>query len=246
MSNVATRPEAEAAKPKTELARQFVSFAFYQIDPAWRLLPQAQKEQGKKEVVEVIKGFEDKKRAQVLTYSTMGMKADSDFLLWVISHDLEAQSDLASAILKTSMGGYLRRSYSFLAMTKRTMYLDRFSPEHVEDRIHIKPGKYKYFFVYPFVKKRDWYLMPFEKRQEMMDEHIRIGTKYPSVKLNTTYSFGLDDQEFVVAFETDSAADFLDLVQELRESQASNYTLRDTPIFTCIAKDAKEMLDSIG
>ncbi len=88
-------------------------------------------------------------------------------------------------------------------------------------------------FVYPFVRTREWYSRTPDQRQEMMDEHIRIGTKYRSVKLHTTYSFGLDDQEFVVAFETDNPADFLDLVQELRETKASSYTLRDTPMFTC-------------
>ncbi|MBT1617402.1 chlorite dismutase family protein, partial [Klebsiella pneumoniae] len=86
---------------------------------------------------------------------------------------------------------------------------------------------------YPFVKTRAWYALPFDERQEMMDEHIRVGSKYPSVKLDTTYSFGLDDQEFVVAFETDEPADFLDLVQDLRETKASMYTLRDTPMYTC-------------
>jgi chlorite dismutase len=140
----------------------------------------------------------------------------------------------------------MQRPLSFLAMTKRSMYLDRIDPEHQEDRQHIKPGKYKYFFVYPFVKKRDWYLLSQEQRQEMMDEHIKIGNKYPSVKLNTTYSFGLDDQEFVVAFETDEPGDFLDLVQELRESKASSYTLRDTPILTCIRKEIDEALNSLG
>ena len=90
-------------------------------------------------------------------------------------------------------------------------------------------------FVYPFVKTRDWYQLPQGERQAMMDEHIRVGRKYPSVKLNTTYSYGLDDQEFVVSFETDEPADFLDLVMELRETKTSVYTLRDTPIFTCIA-----------
>lgn len=80
----------------------------------------------------------------------------------------------------------------------------------------------------------------------MMDEHIRIGSKYPSVRLHTTYSFGLDDQEFVVAFETDKAEDFLDLVMELRESQGSRYTLRDTPIFTCVTKPMAEILREVG
>jgi chlorite dismutase len=96
------------------------------------------------------------------------------------------------------------------------------------------------------VKTREWYSRPAEQRQEMMDEHIRIGMKYRSVKLHTTYSFGLDDQEFVVAFETDFPADFLDLVQELRETKASSYTLRDTPMFTCRQRGLGECLEALG
>jgi len=104
----------------------------------------------------------------------------------------------------------------------------------------------KYLFVYPFVKTRAWYALPLDERKRMMNEHIRIGITYPSVKLNTTYSFGLDDQEFVVAFESDSVNDFLDLVQELRETEASRYTLRDTPMFTCVAQPLPEILEAIG
>jgi chlorite dismutase len=80
----------------------------------------------------------------------------------------------------------------------------------------------------------------------MMDVHIKVGHKYPSVKLNTTYSFGLDDQEFVVAFETDKPQDFLDLVMELREAESSLFTLRDTPIFTCIQMPLSECLEALG
>ena len=85
-----------------------------------------------------------------------------------------------------------------------------------------------------------------EVRQEMMDEHIRVGTKYRTVKLHTTYSFGLDDQEFVVAFETDEPSDFLDLVEELRFTKASKFTLRDTPMFTCRQRTLTECLDALG
>ena len=80
----------------------------------------------------------------------------------------------------------------------------------------------------------------------MMSEHIRVGHEFPRVKLNTTYSFGLDDQEFVVAFETDYPSDFLDLVQRLRETQGSAYTLRDTPIFTCVRTSVEDMLKRMG
>lgn len=245
MTNTATRPETERSAPP-KLRRQFVNFAVYQVDAKWRRLSKQDRERAKHQFAQVIKEYDEGKRAQILTFSTVGMRADGDFVLWVISHELEPIQQLAADLSKTGLGKYLQRTHSFLSMTKRSMYLDRLNPEHAEDRVHLVPGKYKYLFVYPFVKKRDWYLLPLEERQKMMDEHIKVGNKYPSVKLNTTYSFGLDDQEFVVAFETDVPADFLDLVQELRESQASNYTLRDTPILTCLAKNPHEMLDDLG
>jgi len=80
----------------------------------------------------------------------------------------------------------------------------------------------------------------------MMNEHIEIGHKYPTVKINTTYSFGLDDAEFVVSFESDHPGDFLDLVMELRGAEASRHTERDTPIFTCVRKSLKDALNDLG
>ncbi|MFQ5780959.1 MAG: chlorite dismutase family protein, partial [Nitrospiria bacterium] len=67
-----------------------------------------------------------------------------------------------------------------------------------------------------------------------------------TVKINTSYSFGLDDAEFVVAFESDYPSDFLDLVMALREAEASRFTLRDTPIFTCVRKSLSETLNDLG
>jgi chlorite dismutase len=167
-------------------------------------------------------------------------------MIWRIGYELEPIQEMTSRLNKTEMAKYIEPTQSFLSMTKRSMYIDKDNPEHVEDRLHIVPGKSQYLFVYPFVKTREWYTRPAEQRQEMMDEHIRIGTKYRSVKLHTTYSFGLDDQEFVVAFETDHPSDFLDLVQELRETKASSYTLRDTPMFTCRQRGLAECLEALG
>jgi chlorite dismutase len=237
-------PASQAARKP--IRRQFVSFATFQIDPEWRKLSREERDHGKEEFERVINQFVHEKKCIILSYSLIGTRADADMMLWIISYELENIHDLTSKLLSTKIGPYLRRPLSFLAMTKRSTYIDRKDPEHQEDRVHILPGKYKYLFVYPFVKKREWYALTQEKRQEMMDEHIMIGNKYPSVKLNTTYSFGLDDQEFVVAFESDVPADFLDLVQELRESKASAYTLRDTPILTGLAKSTREMLDCLG
>jgi chlorite dismutase len=229
-----------------KLQRQFISFVTYKVDPQWYGLDQELRDSQKREFEAVIEQFTRSGALQILSYSTIGLRADADMLLWLISSKLEPIQELATAIASCGMGRYLQKVHSFLSMTKRSMYMDRFHPSHPEDRVHLVPGKYKYFFVYPFVKTRPWYLLSLAERQKFMDEHIKIGTKYPSVKLNTTYSFGLDDQDFVVAFESDSPQDFLDLVQELRESQASLYTQRDTPMITGVAKDIKGMLDSLG
>jgi chlorite dismutase len=235
-------PEEE--EPKQKLPRQFVNFTFYRARPEWRLLAEGDKQRCREEFNQTVDEF----RGQLMihTYSTVGLRTNTDFMIWRIGYELEPFQEMTARLNKTEMAKYLEPTQSFLSMTKRSMYIDKDNPEHVEDRLHIVPGKSDYLFVYPFVKTRDWYARPPEQRQEMMDEHIRIGAKYRSVKLHTTYSFGLDDQEFVVAFETDYPADFLDLVQELRETKASSFTLRDTPMFTCRRRALVECLDSLG
>jgi chlorite dismutase len=229
-----------------KVKRQYVSFMFYKVDPAWRRLPVSEREQGKKEFAAVVDQYTKEHGLIALTYSTVGTRGDCDFMMWRISYSLETLVEFSGKLLATRVGQYLTTPFSYLAMTKRSVYVDKINPEHEEQRLRIVPGKSKYLFVYPFVKTPEWYLLTKYARQGMMDEHIEVGTKYPSVKLNTTYSFGLDDQEFVVAFESDKPEDFLDLVMELRETQGRLYTLRDTPIFTCVRKTVPEALDLLG
>jgi chlorite dismutase len=226
------------------MPRQFVNFTFYRTRPEWHTLDQESKAQCKKEFVGTFEEFNQE--LLMHTYSLVGLRTNVEFMIWRIGYALDPFQEMTTRLNRTGMGRYLEATQSFLSMTKRSMYIDKDNPEHVEDRLHIVPGQSKYLFVYPFVKTREWYSLPVEQRQEMMDEHIRIGTKYRSVKLHTTYSFGLDDQEFVVAFETDYPSDFLDLVQELREAKASRYTLRDTPMFTCRQLPLAECLDELG
>lgn len=236
-----------SAGPKRAVAQQFVSFLFYKVDPQWRRLPLAEREQGKKEFTQVVEEFtRDPKQFMVMTYSTMGTRADVDFMMWRIGYSLETVQEFTARLLATKLGHYLTTPYSYLALTKRSVYVDKLNPEHEEQRLRIVPGKSKYLFMYPFVKTPEWYLLTKHTRQGMMDEHIIVGNKYPSVKLNTTYSFGLDDQEFALAFETDKPEDFLNLLMELRETQGRLYTERDTPIFTCVNRGLKETLGLLG
>ena len=241
-----TEPETKPAPPSESAARrQFVNFMFFRVDRAFRALPIEAKVEAKRDFAEIVKKYQGP--MFVLPYSTVGLKAGVDFMLWRIGYDIDPFQTMVAEMNKTMLGRFLDVPQSFLAMTKHSQYVD----EHVHEgqegrRLRIVPGKRPFLFVYPFVKTRDWYLLPMPERQRIMNEHIAIGHKYPRVKINTTYSFGLDDQDFVVAFEADAPEEFLDLVQELRETESSKYTVRDTPMYTCRRSTIEEILDSIG
>lgn len=233
------------ATPEKAGRRQFVNFVFYKIDPAWRRLPEDERTRGKQEFNRVVEEYEG--RMLIIPYSTVGIRPDCDFMLWRVCYEVELFQEMSAKLMATGVGRYLQTPYSYLSMTKRSIYVDHHEhPNQESKRLTIVPGKGKYIFVYPFLKTREWFLLTKAARQGMMDEHIEVGHRFPSVKLNTTYSFGLDDQEWVVAFETDKPEDFLDLVMALRETEGSRYTLRDTPIFTCVRRSIKEALDMLG
>jgi len=240
------QPQAALApeQPKPQQPRQLVRFCFYKLDPQWQLLPANIRNQGKQELVRIF--WEHGEQALIRSFGLYGVRADCDFMLWQATYDIEDLRTLSSNIRCSSIGPYLREVTSMLSMTKRSVYVGKNARGAHDPRLVITPDDKKYLFVYPFVKTRAWYALPQEDRSRMMKQHITVGLKYPSVSLNTTYSFGLDDQEFVVAFETDNIFDFLDLVQELRETEASRYTLRDTPMYTCTAQPLAEILEAIG
>jgi chlorite dismutase len=226
--------------------RQFVRYAFYRVRPEWRARPDAERQTDRGELAGIVEDFA--RRVPVLrTYSTVGTRPDCDLLIWCVSYQLEDFRLLQTAMNRSRLGPYLEVPHAYLAMTKRSVYVPDHRHEGQEGtRLTVQPGGARYLFVYPFWKTRPWYRLPLEQRTAMMRDHIRVGHKYPSVKINTSYSFGLDDPEFVVAFEGDVPADFLDLVMELRESDASSYTLRDTPIFTCESMSIGDALEAIG
>ncbi len=224
---------------------QFVKYTFFSVDPLWRRLPAQQQADGKREFAAVVEEFSS--HMFIRSFSLVGMRGDADFMLWQAADTLEDIQELHTRLWSTALGKYLAQPYSYLAMTRRSPYIGSHKhPGQEGARTRLRPGDARYLIIYPFVKTRQWYVLPAEERQRMMNDHFRIGHKYPSVKINTTYSFGLDDQEFVVGFETDSPEDFLNLVMELREVEGSLYTLRDTPIFTCIRRPMAETLDSLG
>ena len=228
-----------------EEARDFVKYSFFKVAPEWRQLPPADRERSKEEFVATLAEFSD--RVVLSSYSLVATRGDVDFMLWKISPTLEAIDELMAQLNRTELARYLQTPHSYLAMTRRSPYVVEHRHEGQEGAsATMRIVGRKYLFVYPFVKTHEWYQCSKEERQRMMSEHFTIGHRYPDVKISTSYSFGLDDQEFVLGFETDNPGTFLDLVMDLRESEARPYTLRDTPIFTCLSKPLRGCLDGVG
>jgi chlorite dismutase len=236
--------EQKPTESKPKQPRQLVRFTFYKLDQRWQLQSAETREQGKQELLSIFRTSEE--HSLIRSFGLYGVRSNCDFMIWQATYQIEDLQSLSSQIRRSLMGPYLSETQSMLAMTKRSIYVGKNARGAHDPRLVIAPSDKKYLFVYPFVKTRAWYALPMEDRKRMMQEHIRVGLKYPSVLLNTTYSYGIDDQEFVVAFETDSIEDFLDLVQELRETEASQYTLRDTPMYSCIAQPLDAILEAIG
>ncbi|RDI94633.1 chlorite dismutase [Meiothermus sp. QL-1] len=225
--------------------RQFMNYAFFKLDPAFRRQGREAIEQAKAEFAEVCERWAKRGEGFILrTYSLVGLRADVDFMLWRISFNVPDFQAMQRELNRTALAAYLHQPYSFLSMQKRSLYVDRFNPEG--EGVELLPGQGRYLFVYPFIKTRAWYNLSPQARQGMMDEHIYVSAPFTGVTLNTSYSYGIDDQEFVVAFDSDYPQEFLDLVHRLRFTEASQYTLKDTPMFTCLRKEIREVLDDLA
>ncbi|HEX8102094.1 MAG TPA: chlorite dismutase family protein [Solirubrobacteraceae bacterium] len=216
--------------------RHFVKYTFLRVDPAWRRLGDEERAEHKREFLAACEDFASERLLRA--FSTVGTRGDADLLLLTQATNLERIHEFHVVLAQSGLMKWCETPYSYLALTKPSEYSD-------ESRLEVRPAHGKYLFVYPFVKTREWYLLSPEERWTVMQEHIKVGREYPQIDLNTSYSFGLDDQEFVVAFETDEPADFLDLVQRLRTTESSRYTKRDTPTFTCVSTSVERALNAL-
>lgn len=227
--------QAVSATSQQKQTYRFVKYTFFRVAPEWRRLSDNERQSSKEDFLAVMQKYE---KLGPRPYTLVGTRGDADFLLWTITDSLDTIRELHSELLNTELGRYLSTPYSYLAMLRPSEYFGK--PSDPE------PAGSKHLFVYPFTKKREWYGIPFEERRRIMKDHVQTGHKFPSVTIHTAYSFGLDDYEFILSFETDRPEDFLNLVMELRTTEASKYTAVETPIFTCTSVTPEQMLDLLG
>ena len=219
---------------------QYASYALHRVDPAWRRLPVDERTAHKEAFAEVVEEWQE--RMGLLTYSLVGVRPEVDFMLWKLTERYEDLRDFAADLNGTPLAGWLTTPYSYLAATLSSKYFERDAKRPPR---RVVPRQAPYLVVYPFVKVRPWYSLPMEDRKRAMQEHADIGSRFTTITNHTTYSFGIDDQEFMTAFECEEPVDFLHLMMTLRETEASRYTERDTPIFVGVLEDIRSILDSL-
>lgn len=217
----------------------WINYVCYKLRPEYKMLPEAQRFQLAAFLVEILESPHD--RVDVDVYCSVGFRADVDFFIRYQAPTADELQAIAIQVLKSGLGRYLDVTYNWTALHRPSPYQS--GPEHDPDE---EVPDTKYMVVYPFLKKREWFYLSHEDRGRMMKEHVAVGHKFPHIHINTAYSFGLGDQEWVIGFEMPNLEDFEKLVRVLRETEVSKYTLRDTPIVMGRAVKPHEALEMCG
>jgi chlorite dismutase len=231
------RPRIVGGRIPAETPRQFVIFAFYQLDPVWLRLDAATRQADAQELAGVIEGHRD--RLLIHSYTTFGVSADTDFLLWQVARHIDDFEALAVAIRRTRMGSWLRTPYSYLGTTGGPV-----TRQEIRGDAVISGGRY--LLVCPFVRTAAWEALSDEERHDLARGFARLGPESPGVDWDTTYSVGLDAHDGILTFEADRPELLVEALEGLRETRPSQYARRDTPIFTCTRQDPATILAHIG
>lgn len=222
--------------------RYFVQYTGFKVDPAWRRMPHSAKSDGRESFARAVE--EHAPGIATWAYSTIALKTGADFLLWRRGTDVKAMQEMTARMLQSGMGQYCEVSYQLWGFTRPSNYTKR--PTTTQEQAIELDDRQTFLVVYPFSKTTEWYLMSRDARQGMMNEHMRIGHEYADIRQVLLYATGMDDQEFVVAYECEDLPRFSALVVALRDTEARRYTLKDTPILTGVHRPLREALEMAG
>lgn len=219
---------------------RFVHALALGLDPAWRRLDSDQRCRSAEDLCRAVKGDP---AVTTFSYSTIGLKVGVDLVLWSLAPSLEAMEEKSANVLRSGMGAWMTARHSFLGIIRPSQYVKR--PTTQEQSL-FTGERSRYLIVYPFTKDTDWYLLAREDRQSVMNEHMKVGHRYRQVRQLLANSFGVDDMDFLVAYETDDLVAFGELVRELRGTESRRSTVRDTPILTGVHRPIEEITRLLG
>ena len=220
--------------------RRFIQALGLGLDPAWRRIPTAERCQTADDLIAAVLGKSD---VTTHSYSMVGLQAGTDLLLWSLGPSLESLEERAASVLRSGMGRWMSVTHSFLGLIQPSQYVKKPTPQ---EQSLFSGERSRYLIVYPFTKNTDWYLLGREARQGIMNEHMRVGHDYPEVRQLLANSFGVDDMDFLVAYETDDLPKFSELVRALRETESRRSTVRDTPILCGVHRPIEEITALLG
>jgi len=212
------------------------------LDPAWRRRTAAERHDDGCEFGEALAAAE-LEGVRSISYSSIGLEPGVDVLLWRMASSVDALESSAAGFLSAGLGRWMTVNQSFIGRIGPSQYVRK--PTDQEQSL-FGGERSRYLIVYPFTKSTDWYLLSKEARQGVMNEHMRVGHDFPMVRQALAYSFGLDSQDFVVAYETDDLVAFGDLVRALRATESRRSTVNDTPILLGIHRPIGEILGLLG
>ncbi|MHB8571421.1 MAG: chlorite dismutase family protein [Candidatus Dormibacteria bacterium] len=228
----------ETTEDRSPAPRVFAQYVFFRVDPRARLDLGVHRESAIAEFVRAVPA----PGVTTHAYTALGLKAGVDFGLWRIASEVEAFQEQSARLARTALGARLETTHSLLGMTQPSQYVHRRTPQ---DQSIDSTERSRYLVIYPFTKTADWYLLDQEVRATMMGGHVQVGRRHPQIRQTLLYSFGLDDQEFIVSYEMEDLGDFSRLVHELRATEARRYTLSDVPIFTLVHRELQDCLELV-
>jgi chlorite dismutase len=212
------------------------------VDPAWRRLADVERQEDGRLFAEA-HDVSDLQGVRSISYSSVGLEPGVDLLLWRMAPSVDALEATAAGLLRSGVGRWMTVSHSLIGRIGPSQYVRKATEQ---EQSLFGGERSRYLVVYPFTKSTEWYLLSKEARQGIMNEHMRVGHDYPMIRQALAYSFGLDSQEFVVAYETDDLVAFGDLVRALRSTESRRSTVSDTPILLGIHRTMDEILSLLG
>jgi len=208
-------------------------YALYPVFKAGESFPLLDVDDAAQEVENLFKEWSDGVMVRGV-YSTVGFRADADLMLWLVGPSPGSVQDALVAFGRTQAGRALDLVWSFMGVVKPA----EFTADHAPAFVKGEPPK-RFLNVYPFVRTPEWYLLPSEERAALLRQHGEIGREFPDVLANTTSAFGMNDWEWILAFEADHLDRIVDCIRRLREAEARRYTKEEVPFVTGIRKDVR-------
>lgn len=241
----AARPttSSEPASEQRQTPRTLSHFALLRFTPAWWQLTDEQRRRQRAQLETALSDLGD----VCHLYQVFPAQDSADLLLWTALRSATPEAvhaffrDYATRL--APFRGVLTCREPLWGFTRPSTYTRVRSAQEMDP---FTADRQPFLVLYPFVKTTGWYALSRDTRQGMMNGHIRVGKEYPDITQLLLYSTGVQDQEFVVVYETADLTRFSDLVTQLRSTEARAYTERDTPLTTACYHPPGAALELFG